>query len=116
MLVNGNDAEASYLALKEAMDYVRNERKPLLLEAKVSRLYGHSSASGCVFEGGEDPLELMQNKLASSGLMTQDQMKELREKYEHEFRALADKVKDEPQPDPETIYDYTYWQQTGKYW
>ena len=28
---------------KEAMDYVRTERKPFLLEAIVSRLYGHSS-------------------------------------------------------------------------
>ena len=40
---------ARYLELKEAMDYVRKERKPFLLEANVSRLYGHSSASGANF-------------------------------------------------------------------
>ena len=31
------------------MDYVRTERRPFLLEAMVSRLYGHSSASGANF-------------------------------------------------------------------
>src|SRR5262245_19527583 len=38
--VDGNDVEASWFALKKAMEYVRTERKPYLLEAMVSRLYG----------------------------------------------------------------------------
>jgi hypothetical protein len=28
---------------------------------------------------------------------------------------MALKVKQEPMPDPSTIYDFTYWQQKGKY-
>jgi 2-oxoisovalerate dehydrogenase E1 component alpha subunit len=45
-VINGNDVEESWFALQEAIAYVREERKPFLLEARVSRLYGHSSASG----------------------------------------------------------------------
>ena len=44
-LVDGNDPIACYLTLKEKMDYVRKKRRPVLIEALVSRLYGHSSAS-----------------------------------------------------------------------
>ena len=52
-VIDGNDPEASYAALQKAMHYVRTERKPYLLEAMVSRLHGHSSASGANFVKGE---------------------------------------------------------------
>ncbi len=117
MVVNGNDAEASYFAIQEAMHYVRNERRPVLLEAKVSRLYGHSSASGAMFDAQEeDPLETIQKKLEAAGLLSRAEMQQIRTRYDEEFRAMAEKVKDEPQPDPNSIYDYTYWRQKGKYW
>src|SRR6478609_4969794 len=45
-VIDGNDPEQSYAALEKAIHYVRTERKPYLLEAMVSRLRGHSSASG----------------------------------------------------------------------
>ncbi len=45
-VVDGNDPIASWHALDRAMTYCRRERKPFLLEALVSRLYGHSSSSG----------------------------------------------------------------------
>src|SRR5579863_6814468 len=48
-VIDGNDPETAYRELKKAMDYVRTERKPFLVEALVSRLYGHSSASGANF-------------------------------------------------------------------
>jgi 2-oxoisovalerate dehydrogenase E1 component alpha subunit len=115
--INGNDVIESYTAIQEAMDYVRHERKPYLLEAKVSRLYGHSSASGAVFHlHEEDPLKLFETKLMAEQLLTTDDIKQVRDHYEHEFRAMADKVKEEPQPDPNSIYDFTYHQQKGKYW
>src|ERR1700712_1387759 len=47
--VDGNDLEACYAELSRAMDYVRTTRRPFLLEAYVSRLYGHTSASGANF-------------------------------------------------------------------
>ena len=48
-VIDGNDPEDAYAGIKDAMEYVRKERKPFLLEANVSRLYGHSSSSGANF-------------------------------------------------------------------
>lgn len=116
-VINGNDVEESYFAIQEAMDYIRKERKPFLLEAKVSRLYGHSSASGAVFhKHEEDPILLFEQKLIDQGLLSTEEIKTTRSRYEDEFRSMAEKVKDEPQPDPNSIYDFTYHQQKGKYW
>ena len=35
-VVNGNDPEQSYLAIQEAMDYIRTTRKPYFIESRVS--------------------------------------------------------------------------------
>ncbi len=115
--INGNDVEESYQAIQEAMDYIRKERKPFFIEARVSRLYGHSSASGANFVGGEaDPLVLFEKKLEESKVMTRKQMDELRDRYTQEFLDMAKQVKQEPMPDASTIYDYVYFGQRGKGW
>ncbi len=117
MLINGNDVQESYFKLQEAMDYVRRERKPLLLEARVSRLYGHSSASGANFHNEEDdPLALFETQLQAADILSKEEMHATREQYRHEFLALVDQAQNEAQPDPHSIYDHTYWQQQGKYW
>lgn len=116
-VVNGNDVAASDEAIRGAMDYVRQQRKPFLLEAKVSRLYGHSSASGAMLQTHEpDPLTLFEQQLITAGQLTAETAKATREHYEQEFRQMAEQVKTEPQPGPTSIYDYTYWQQKGKTW
>lgn len=117
MIVNGNDVAESYTAIDAAMTYIRQERKPVLLEAYVSRLYGHSSASGAIFQAQEeDPLAIYENKLQQAGLLSTEEIQQIREHYTDEMRSYADQVKNEPQPDPSSIYDYTYFQQKGKYW
>jgi 2-oxoisovalerate dehydrogenase E1 component alpha subunit len=116
-VINGNDPVESYQAIVEAMDYVRKNRKPYLLGASVSRLYGHSSASGAMLQTHEaDPLRDFEQKLMAEKILTQDQAQAVRGRYENEFRLLAENVKNEPQPDPASIYNFTYWQQKEKYW
>jgi 2-oxoisovalerate dehydrogenase E1 component alpha subunit len=115
--VNGNDVEASYLAIQEAMDYVRKERKPYFIESNVSRLYGHSSATGCnLVQEEEDSLITFERKLEAGGIMSRQEMEELREKYNQEMLELAQQVKHEPMPDASTRYDHTYFGQKGRYW
>lgn len=115
--INGNDVEESWLAIKEAMEYIRKERKPYLLEAKVSRLYGHSSASGANFVTNEaDALVDFEAKLESAGILSRKQMDQIRERYNQEMLEMSQKVKQEPMPDPSTIYDHTYQGQKGRYW
>ena len=115
--INGNRVEESYSAIQEAMQYVRTERKPYLIEARVSRLYGHSSASGANFVATEeDPIAVFEQQLESAGILTRKQMDELRDKLNAEILEMAKRVQDEPMPDPSTIYDYTYCGQRGRYW
>ena len=108
-IVDGNDAEASYAALKKAIDYVRTERKPYLLEAMVSRLHGHSSASGANFVKDEvDCLGSLEKKLEERSLLTRPQMDEMRAKYTADFLAASKKVREEPFPAPETIWEHVF--------
>ena len=116
MTVDGNDVEQSYLAIQECMKYVRERRKPVLLEARVSRLYGHSSATGCNLVAEEDCLTRFEERLEVAKILTRRQMDTIRENYTREFFELSQKVKKELTPDPITVYDYVYWNQKGKYW
>lgn len=108
-IIDGNDPETAYRELKKAMDYVRTERKPFLLEAKVSRLHGHSSSSGGAFVESElDCLATFERSLQARGLLTQERAAELREQY---TKLLADgtaAVRKEPQPTRESAFDHVF--------
>ncbi len=107
--IDGNDVEQSWAALKKAMDYVRTERKPYLLEAMVSRLYGHSSASGANFVKDEaDCLARFERKLEERKLRTRSEMDEMRAKYTQELLEASKRVREEPQPKGESIWDYVF--------
>jgi 2-oxoisovalerate dehydrogenase E1 component alpha subunit len=111
-VIDGNDAEVAYRELRDAMDYVRAERRPFLLEAKVSRLYGHSSASGANFVSDEvDCLPLFEKKLESRGVLTRAQMDELRAKVTEELLDLSKRVRDEPEPKGESIWEHVFAEQ-----
>lgn len=110
-VIDGNDPIVSWFELKEAMEYVRKERKPFLLEARVSRLYGHSSASGANFVADEvDCIARFEEKLEAEGIMTRQAMDEVRARYTAEMAALARQVREEPLPSPESIWNHIYWE------
>jgi 2-oxoisovalerate dehydrogenase E1 component alpha subunit len=108
-VADGNDPEAAYLALQAAIDYVRAERKPYLLEMMVSRLRGHSSASGANPVPGEvDCLERFERTLEDRKLMTRTQIERLSETYSAELLEASRRVSQEPQPEPTAIWDYIF--------
>lgn len=108
--IDGNDPITAYLELKEAFEYVRKERKPFLLEAMVSRLYGHSSASGANLVGSEvDCLAQFESRLERHGVLTRQDMDALRTRYTEELAALARQVQSEPLPAPESIWNHIFY-------
>ena len=110
--IDGNDPEVSYRELSAAMEYVRTERKPFLLEAVLSRLYGHSSASGANRINDEaDCITGFERRLEERGLLTRQQMDELRAQFAAELLAAHKQVKEEPQPDPKSIHDHVFSEQ-----
>jgi 2-oxoisovalerate dehydrogenase E1 component alpha subunit len=107
--INGNDPIESYRELKEAMEYVRTERKPYFIESMVSRLYGHSSASGANFVGNEvDCIKEFEAKLEKEGVLTREQMDTVRNRYIESMAAAAAQASQEPEPAPETIWNHIY--------
>jgi 2-oxoisovalerate dehydrogenase E1 component alpha subunit len=109
VVVDGNDPEATYAALQRAIAYVREERKPYLLEAMVSRLRGHSSASGANLVKGElDCVEAFERKLEARKLLTRAQMDQLRTQYTEELARAVQQVRHEPQPEASAIHEYVF--------
>ena len=107
--IDGNDPEVAWQALERALDYVRTERRPYLLEAHVSRLYGHSSASGAHFVEHEvDCLARFEQKLEARGWLSAGRAAALREQYAHELLEASHRVRAEPQPDPATLLDHVF--------
>lgn len=107
-VINGNDPIETYLSLKTEMEYIRKTGKPVLLEAHVSRLRGHSSATGANLEAGSDCLLDFEKKLLKAGMLTDKRIKELWDKYEEEGRAAQEQVRLEPVPVAESIWDHVY--------
>ena len=108
-VVDGNDPEASYAALTTAMDYVRTERKPYLLEAMVSRLRGHSSASGANLVKTEvDCIERFETQLEAAKLMTREQMTARRDAHTAELLEASRRIRNEPAPDASQIWEHVF--------
>jgi len=108
-VINGNDPIETYLALQEDMEYIRKTGKPAFIEARVSRLYGHSSASGAnpVLEE-VDPVKVFESKLIKAGVLTVAAAKKVWEQYEEEGREALEIARKEPVPQAESIWDHTY--------
>ncbi len=108
-IVDGNDPEASWAALEKAITYVRTEKKPYLLEAMVSRLRGHSSASGANPVTNEpDCLERFEKSLEDRKILTRVQMDKLRADYTQQLLDASRQIRNEPQPDPASIHDWVF--------
>ncbi len=108
-VIDGNDPETSYAALQTALEYVRTERKPYLLEAMVSRLRGHSSASGANIAKDEvDCLDKFEHTLEERQLITRSQIEQLRTKYTNELAEATQRVRQEAPPTPESIWEHVF--------
>jgi 2-oxoisovalerate dehydrogenase E1 component alpha subunit len=108
-VVDGNDPVASWFAIERAMAYCRSERKPYMLEALVSRLYGHSSSSGAPRDTtAPDCVELFGKRLVSQGILNIETLEQIHAEAKSEADAAADQVRTEPRPRPEDVEKFTY--------
>lgn len=108
-VIDGNDVESAYRGLEAAMRYVRTERKPMVLEAYVSRLYGHSSSSGSNYVDSEiDCILELERKLAARGLRGADECRALRERMEQRLLEASKMVAVEQRPQAEAVWDHVF--------
>jgi 2-oxoisovalerate dehydrogenase E1 component subunit alpha len=107
--LDGNDPIASWHAVARAMHYCRTERKPFMLEARVSRLYGHSSSSGAHRVKDEpDCVAHFEEKLLDHKVIDRPGIAKVHEMAEHEAEQALEKALSEPNPTPADIPRGTY--------
>jgi 2-oxoisovalerate dehydrogenase E1 component alpha subunit len=108
-VVDGNDPVASWHAVARAMDHVRRTRRPYMLEALVSRLYGHSSSSGALRVKGEiDCVERFAKKLIEAGVLDRAAVAQIHQDALAEVEAAVEQALAEPQPLAEDVEMFTY--------
>jgi 2-oxoisovalerate dehydrogenase E1 component len=106
--VDGTDFEKSYYTVKEAFDYLKSKKGPVLIEADVVRLQSHSSSDDQkkyrdAKELEKDlmncPINKLSNKLISSGILTQAEYDKMKKEVHNEVENAADEAIKEPDPD-----------------
>jgi 2-oxoisovalerate dehydrogenase E1 component alpha subunit len=108
-VVDGNDPVASWHAIARAIRHCRTRRHPYMLEARVSRLYGHSSASGARRVKEEvDCLPLFEQRLLDAGMLDRDRARELREQAKAEMDAAVERALSEPGPTAADVLAHTF--------
>lgn len=108
-VVNGNDPIATWHALERATAHCRAERRPFLLEARLSRLHGHSSSSGAARNHVEaDCLELFERKLLTAGVLVPEGAEQIRQAAREEADTAVEAAMKDPPPAPEDVERFTY--------
>jgi 2-oxoisovalerate dehydrogenase E1 component alpha subunit len=108
-VVDGNDPIATWHALERATAYCRAERRPFLLEARVSRLHGHSSSSGAARNHVEpDCVELFERKLLAAGVLVPEAVEQIRLAARQEADAAVEVAMKDPRPTAEDVERHTY--------
>jgi 2-oxoisovalerate dehydrogenase E1 component alpha subunit len=107
-VVDGNDPIASWFAIQKAMAYCRGQRRPYMIEAMVSRLYGHSSSSGSPRSGDPDCIALFEKKLLAKGWIDQTAIDKVHAEAKEEVDEAVAQAMQERKPAPEDIERYTY--------
>lgn len=107
-VIDGNNPVESYLALESEMNYIRKTRKPVLLEAKVSRLYGHSSATGANLIPEQDCLKTFEQLLLKNDVIKESSIKEIWAQFEEEARQAQQQVREEPAPTGDSVWEHYF--------
>jgi 2-oxoisovalerate dehydrogenase E1 component alpha subunit len=108
-VVDGNDPIASWHAIDRGMTHCRRRRHPYMLQANVSRLYGHSSASGAARSKDEpDCIVNFEKRLLAAAAITAEEIERIHAAAAAEVQAAVDQALDEPQPTVGDLYRHTF--------
>jgi pyruvate dehydrogenase E1 component alpha subunit len=116
VIVDGNDAEAVYLAASEAYARARRGDGPTLIECKTFRMTGHSAHddAGYVpkeqFElwGRKDPIARLERRLRERGWLDDAQLAGLDTGIRHAVEVAAETALGMPYPDGSETLDRVY--------
>ncbi|MBX7107984.1 MAG: tungsten formylmethanofuran dehydrogenase [Chitinophagales bacterium] len=116
MRVNGSEFHEAFECLREAIQFVRQERKPVLIHAKVPLLNHHTSgvrkemyrgAENIALHSADDPFPKLRNYLLENGIV-EEILDEIEKRAEEKIASDFQRAVDAPEPDPATISDHEY--------
>ena len=110
--VDGSDFVQSWECMKDAIEYVRTQRKPILVHAKVPLLGHHTSGVRKEWYRSEedlrkhslnDPFPKLRNMLVQKLKVSESVLNEIEEKAKAKIYSDFEKAVDAPEPSPESV-------------
>ncbi|MBF30293.1 MAG: dehydrogenase [Aequorivita sp.] len=103
-IIEGNNILEVYTKLKDLVESMRTNPRPILLEFKTFRMRGHEEASGTKYVptdlidewGLRDPLLNYENYLLNEGVLSEEKIQEFKEEFKHEIDENLDIAFAEP--------------------
>ncbi len=114
--VDGNDVEAVYAVVQEAVDRARRGEGPTLIEAKTMRMLGHAIHDGAEYVPREllaewelrDPVKRYRQRLLDAGITDETELAEIAQRVEVEIADAVAYAEASPLPDPATVEQGVY--------
>jgi len=116
VIVDGNDVEAVYAVVKDAVDRARAGGGPMVIEAKTMRMMGHAIHDGAEYVPREllaewerrDPVVTYEARLMAAGVVDQVEIDEIKQRCAVEITDAIDYAESSPFPDVATVTEGVY--------
>jgi len=114
--VDGMDALAVYESIREAVDQVRAESQPSLLELRTYRYMGHSMSDPATYRTKEevlkqkelDPILILKKKMVADNLLTEDEFQRMDKRCKEAVAEAVDFAESSEAPALGTMYEDVY--------
>jgi TPP-dependent pyruvate/acetoin dehydrogenase alpha subunit len=116
VIVDGNDVEAVYTAVAEAVERARKGEGPTLIECKTYRHYTHFTGEPDTYRTKEevaswkakDPLKQYAKKLVDEGTATKSELKNIENEVIDELNKAVEFAENSPKAKPESALEDVY--------
>lgn len=116
IIVDGNDIEAVYQAVKDAAERARQGQGPSIIEAKTYRWLGHSKSDPRVYRTKQEeeewkqkcPIKRYRQQLINECIATQEQLIQTEQAVEKAIQKALEYAQTSPEPKIEEIMDGVY--------
>ncbi|MGH2587421.1 MAG: pyruvate dehydrogenase (acetyl-transferring) E1 component subunit alpha [Dehalococcoidia bacterium] len=113
---NGMDVREMFAAAKKAVEFVRTEQRPFLLEAMTYRFRGHSMADPELYREKDevnlwrlqDPIPRLREQLIGEDRATEDELNAIDAQVEQQIEEAVRFAEESPEPDPEELWTDVY--------
>ncbi|SHI14100.1 thiamine pyrophosphate-dependent dehydrogenase E1 component subunit alpha [Sporanaerobacter acetigenes] len=115
-IVDGNDAVAVYNTVKEASEYVRSGKGPVLIESKTYRWLGHSKSDAQIYRSKEEveewkkkcPIKRFRKYMLENNIATEEELDTIEKNARQAIEDAVEFANNSPNPPIETVTEDVY--------